>query len=107
MIGRPTRFFLRDGSAVDEATWRRQHGDPAYIRVAETELPSGIWISTVWTGVDHDGHEPARVFETAVFDPRVPGMPKALDEEQYATEAEAFAGHAAMVARWKQGSGRG
>lgn len=101
MIGSTTRFFLRDGSPVDEATWRGRHADPAYIRVAETTLPSQLWVSTVWTGVDHDGNEPALIFETAVFDPTVPGMPRALDEAQHPTEALARTGHEEMVARWK------
>src|SRR5688572_21548061 len=95
------KFFLRDGREVDEGTWRVQHSNPDYIRIAETTVSERLWVSTVWTGIDHDQHEPALIFETAVFDPTVPGMPRALDEAQYATEAEALAGHAAMVERWK------
>jgi hypothetical protein len=101
MTSRPRKFFLRDGSEVDEAAWRTKHADPDYIRVAETTLPSRLWVSTVWTGVDLEGNVPALIFETALFDLNAGGLPVALDEAQHPSETLARAGHAAMVERWQ------
>ena len=70
-------------------------------RVAETTLPGGKWVSTVWLALDHqflvDG--PPLIFETMVFASN--GSGHDLDCERYATEAEAVAGHEAMVRKWQ------
>lgn len=68
-------------------------------RVAETTLPNGTWISTVWMGLDHSfGNGPPLIFETMVFTNR--GDMRDLDSDRYSTEADALAGHAAMVEKW-------
>ena len=63
-------------------------------------MSDGTWISAVWLGLDHrfgsDG--PPLIFETMVF-PSKSDL-RESDCERYATEDEARAGHAAMVARW-------
>jgi hypothetical protein len=98
------QWYLRDGTiTTDMRVWGEKFQDPAYKRVAETTLPDGKWVSTVWVGMDHSfGDEgPPLIFETMVF-------PTALtlgdlDCERYSTEAEALAGHEAMVAKWRAG----
>lgn len=69
-------------------------------RVAETTLPDGRWVSTVWLGLNQSWNsERPMIFETMVF----PGkdQPRSMDLEtyRYATEAEALAGHEAVVRR--------
>jgi len=68
-------------------------------RVAETTLPNGRWVSTVWLGLDHSfGSGPPLIFETMVFQNR--SDMGDLDCERYSTEAEAIAGHERMCAKW-------
>lgn len=74
-------------------------------RIAETTLPDGKWVSTVWLGLDHGaGCGPPLIFETMVFAPSRDGeLRESLDCDRYATAAEAKAGHAEMVAKWSKG----
>lgn len=68
-------------------------------RVAETTLPNGRWVSTVWLGLDHSfGSGPPLIFETMVF-PSKDDMGD-LDSDRYSTEAEALAGHARLCEKW-------
>jgi len=71
-------------------------------RVAETTLPSGIWVSTVRLPVERGELR----FETMAFSaPEEPGgLGEELDVEGYATKDEARVGHARMVAKWTRGS---
>lgn len=81
--------------------------DPAQKRVAATTLPDGKWVSTVWLAIDHrmTREGPPIIFETMVFAMDGPegGLGESLDCDRYATEAEAKAGHAEMVAKWSKG----
>jgi hypothetical protein len=92
-------YFDRRGRPIDLLTWGRLNEDPAYKRIAETTLPNGIWISTVWLGADHGAGRPPIIFETMAF-----GEGTDNDCKRYATEAEARAGHEAMVAKWAPAS---
>ena len=91
--------------ALDE--WSKLLNDKVYQRVAETTLPSGVWISTVWLGLDHrhGGFGLPLIFESMAFDPSKPETDTSrwseLDAARYCTEEEALAGHAAMVTRFK------
>lgn len=68
-------------------------------RVAETTLPDGKWVSTVWLGIDHSfGSGPPLIFETMVFPSQ--GDFGDLDCDRYSTEEEARVGHEAMVQKW-------
>ena len=94
-------YYDRQGNEItDTEEWTRLHGDIDYKRVAFDELPNGRTVSTVWLGVNHNfsGVGPPIIFETMVF--AEPGSYRDLDEMRYATEADAIAGHAAMVALW-------
>jgi hypothetical protein len=57
-------------------------------------LPNGIWVSTVWLGLNHAWRGRPLVFETMVF-----GVE---DNEcvRYSTIEEARVGHEKMVAKW-------
>lgn len=94
--------YNRNGERIDMMEWARQiEADPALRRVAETLLPDGKWISTVWLGLDHSfGSGPPLIFETMVFSSK--DDMSDLDCHRYTTEAEALAGHAAMVEKWSQ-----
>ncbi len=99
-MSRYDQWYLRDGTTTNDIrVWGEKFKDPAYKRVAATTLPDGKWISTVWMGMDHSfGDGPPLIFETMVFPSE--GDLGDLDCERYSTEAEAAAGHAAMVAKW-------
>lgn len=59
--------------------------------VAQTTLPNGLFVSTVFLGIDMSlGAGPPILFETLVF-------PMCDDEVRYATWTEAVAGHDAIV----------
>jgi hypothetical protein len=94
------RYYDRAGNPIiDTLAWAKKFEDVAYKRVAETTLPDGKWISTVWLGLNYQyGAGPPLIFETMVF----PGRDDMgdLDCERYSTEAEAMAGHNAMVTKW-------
>ena len=87
-----SRYYDRQGNPLlrmSDADW-----SPEGRRVAKTTI-GDVDVSTVHLIIDHRfGDGPPLIFETMVF-----GGP--LDEEcdRYSTEAEAKAGHAAMVAR--------
>jgi hypothetical protein len=69
-----------------------------YRRIASTRW-YGIWVSTVWLGLDHSfGGGPPLIFESMVFDPgRGEGRWHDVDMDRYTTEAQARAGHRTMV----------
>lgn len=92
-------YYDRQGQPLSQEEWGRRLEDDDERRVAFTEVDDGVTVSTVWLGADHSfgfGGPPI-IFETMVF-----GGP--LDEEQqrYATEEQALAGHEDMVKRATQ-----
>lgn len=81
------------------AAWWESEGPER--RLAQTYLPNGYRVSTIWLGLDHAfGRGRPLIFETGVFRPdgnRLRGM---VDMDRYATRREAHAGHKAMVEKW-------
>lgn len=68
-------------------------------RVAETIIPPGVRVSTVFLGIDHNfkAHGPPILFETMVFDDR--SAPEIEEmQRRYATWDEAVASHYGLVA---------
>lgn len=67
--------------------------------MAETTLPDGVWVSTVWLGYNHQFQPGGRpiIFETMVFTSR--DRLNDLYCERYSTLEEAQAGHERIVAR--------
>jgi hypothetical protein len=97
-----SRCFDRQGQPMELMEWARAMENQEYKRVAETTLPDGKWVSTVWLGLDHNfGGGPPLIFETMVFES--PSGDGSLDQDRYSTEAGARAGHEAMVAKWLGG----
>ena len=87
------RYFDRQGKPMGLMEWAEAFKDN---RVALDEI-DGVRISTVWLGLNHRfGPGAPLIFESMVFG-------GSMDEEQrrYSTEAEAIAGHAALVAEVK------
>ena len=92
------RFYLRDGSVTDEATWSAKQDDPAYLQVDKTTLPNGLWVSTIWIGVDGVSPSNPSIFETAVFDDAIK---KVVDRSRTATEPAAREAHRHLVEKWR------
>lgn len=104
-------FYDREGNPIEMMQWAELRMIPGYIRIAQTELPNGRTVSTVWLGLDHGffGDGPPLIFETMVFgceEERVSliiaGMTTYRPDEgqwRYTTEVEALAGHEAVVAQ--------
>ena len=95
------RIYRRDGTPYPEGfqgmfEYGVDCGDPAKKIVKQERLPDGRFVSTVWLGLNHQyGDGPPLIFETMVFG----GDGDSRECERYSTEAEALAGHKAMVAR--------
>lgn len=96
------RFYDKLGNPLTLLEWDtflRERTDPDYKRVAQTTLPDGKWISTVWLGYNHQwGEGPPLIFETMVFTSC--DYLEDLDIDRYTTLADAEAGHIIMVAKW-------
>jgi hypothetical protein len=87
-------YYDKAGNPIDVLTLAGLRGDEAYSRIDRTTV-GDVDISTVWLGMNHRyGNGAPLIFETMVFGGELDG-----EQERYATEAEAVAGHAAMVAR--------
>lgn len=119
-----SHWYFKDGTiAVDAKVgtpkWIKQMGviekklgDIDYKRVAETTLPDGKWVSTVWIGLDYNlyGMGKPLIFETMVFSGKDVekeflgkkrlGLGEELDVERYSTLKEAEKGHKRMVRKW-------
>lgn len=98
------KYYDRQGHPLTLQEWVALYEThEAEKRVAETTLPNGRWVSTVWLGLNHQfGNGPPLIFETMVFLPREAdvGLGEELDCDRYSTEAEALAGHERMCLKW-------
>ena len=91
------RYYRRDGTTCSIMEWATSFESPETRRVALDKVGE-TKVSTVFLGMNHawdDG--PPLIFETMVF-----GGPLDGEQEQYSTEEQAVAGHAAMLARVKE-----
>jgi hypothetical protein len=87
-------WYDMDGKPMDLIAWSNKY-EGLKRRVAFTELPGGVHVSTVLLGLDHSfGQGRPIIFETLVFN-----GPHNGDMDRYATREEAEAGHKAMVSR--------
>jgi len=95
-------YYDRQGNRMkDMKEWGEKLHDITYKRVVEDTLPNGLWISTVWLGMDYSFGDdtPPLIFESMAF--RNKDDMRELDCARYATEEEAVAGHKLMVEKWK------
>lgn len=92
-----------DGQPMSLREWAFEFENRAVGRgiVAQTYLPNGYYISTVWLGIPalSLGRRPL-IYESMVFLDW--GSRTDLDCVRYATEATAVAGHEQLVHRWRQ-----
>jgi len=94
-------MYDRFGKPIESNEWSRLRQIRDYKIVKQETLPNGVWVSTVWLGLDHqyeDGGVPL-IFETMVF-PK-DGTHEEVDMERYSTEEEAINGHLAIVKKWR------
>jgi hypothetical protein len=99
---RYTVKYILDGHdvvPVDLMTWARWFEEIGRGRVvAQSELPGGVWVSTVFIGIDHQwGDGPPLIFESMAFD----GNGDEIETDRYSTWDAAEAGHAAMCEKFK------
>jgi hypothetical protein len=93
-------WFDKDGQPIpDEQAFALRYGQPPgavseYARIG-LDVVGESKVSTVWLGLNHEFRpdRPPLIFETMIF-----GGQYADYCERYATEAQAAAGHAAVVA---------
>lgn len=79
--------------AVDDVIEWGQWFEKANRQVADTKLPHGVRVSTVFLGLDHSfGDGPPILFETMIF-----GGKHNEYQERYATWEEAKSGHKEAV----------
>lgn len=95
-----SEYYDRQGNPMTLKQWAESFETRHdFKRVAQTTLPNGRWVSTVWLGLNHQyGDGPPLIFETMVF-PSPDDMGE-MDCERYSTEAEAIAGHARLCEKW-------
>lgn len=93
-------LFDRDGQPISWERYVELKSHPTYKRVGSTHVGEGLWVSTVWLGHDHGFGFTDRpiIFETMVFVTDDDGGSTGTEQERYATESEALAGHEQMVA---------
>ncbi len=96
VVNRPYYYNLKDGVPVPVsfAEWAFHSDDGEGWRVARTDLGGGVFVSTVFLGMDHNlfgGGEPI-LYETMVF-----GGLLDSEMERYATKEQAQVGHESMV----------
>jgi hypothetical protein len=98
-IGIGGGHYARDGTPITFGQWTVLFERfEAYRIVRQTWTHSGAWISTVWMGLDHafgSRYRAPLIFETMAFHEG-----EDLECDRYTTEAEAIAGHEAIVERY-------
>lgn len=96
-----TDYYDRRGRAITQSESFRLRENPEYKRVAETTLPNGWWVSTVWLTIDHRWDETGQpiIFETMVFESSESATEAdhPVGTTRYCTEDEALAGHLRIV----------
>lgn len=89
------KYILQGHKAIpveDVLEWGRKF-DKQDRRVAKTELPNNVEVSTVFLGLDHSfGNGAPLLFETMVFGGKFDG-----EQDRYTTWEEAEKGHEEMV----------
>lgn len=93
------RCYNKKGEAIDLKTFAELLEDREYVIIKQETLANGMWVSTVWLGIDYGLMEPEPIiFETMVF-PRQ-GDYRDVDMQRYSTEEAAIKGHKEMVLKW-------
>lgn len=85
------KYYDRAGNLIPFAEWL---GLMRSGFIEADDRVNDVSVTTAFLGADPDYREPPMLFETVVL-----GRKTDMEIEQYATEAEALAGHQAWVAR--------
>jgi len=93
-------YFGRDGRPLTLGQWSYRIELGIDKRVAWTWVDERRHVSTVWLGLDHGFGGERAIFESMLFER---DSYAGLERWRYATEAEALAGHEAMVRRARDG----
>jgi hypothetical protein len=94
MPRRPPLYFLLEGHRHRTVPFQQWHLQSIDMRRVAEDTVDGVWISTVFTGLNTNLLGTPMVFETMVFtDEDVEAMPRI----SYPTWEDAEAGHAVMV----------
>lgn len=98
-LGGP-RYWDRRGEPMSFSEWVLAVEDGADARrVLETTLPNGLWVSTVWLGMNHRyGPGKPLIFESMVFVSSQRLLE--LDQRRYTSELAARTGHLELVREW-------
>lgn len=99
-------YFQRNGKPYEGTRseqveqWGKDRENKNHKHIKQDVLPDGKYVSTTWLGTDHRLHGDGLplIFETMVFDSKDRFIE--LDIKFHSTEAEALAGHEAMITRW-------
>lgn len=79
------------------AEWFDKNNDQRIVK--QDTLPNGMWVSTVFLGLDHSfGNGKPLLFETMVFPKK--GDFSEVDMDRYTTYLQAEKGHANMVKKY-------
>lgn len=92
-------YFDRQGNPISFERWAELMSMDEYRRVAWDEPHVGVYISTVWLGLNHGcSLDEPLIFETMVFN-----SPSDQDCRRYTSEVEAHVGHLSAVERVSAG----
>lgn len=98
-------YFDRQGKPIkSREEFSKLFNDFKYKVVKQDKLPNGLFVSTVWLGINHNFVGPSDspiIFETMVFDHSKKEDYIDMDRERYSTEKQAIAGHKRMMKKYK------
>jgi hypothetical protein len=65
-------YYDKQGKCLSMIEWAELFDDLEYQRVKQDHLPNGVFLSTVWSGIDHNfmqfvGEYKPVIFETMLF----------------------------------------
>ena len=89
-------FYDKEKNKIDMVTALKLMSSDEYCIVKQTKLDNGLFISTVWLGLNHSWVEDGIIlFETMVFQGR-----EELATFRYESLQEAYEGHDRAVENW-------
>ena len=95
--------YDRQGKPISFMEAAEKLADDSYRVVGQIASDNGLyWVSTVWVGLNVGYGPTAHALGLCIFESVVEHREsgEALERHRYATEAQALAGHAALVAKY-------
>lgn len=89
-------YYDRSGRSITFEQWGALKMNEQYRVVAQDVTKKGMWVSTVWLGIDHGMPGYREIFETMVFDEQQ----HPLETARYASEEEALEGHEERIRKY-------